>query len=161
MATPLIVHSADSKGRFHRLVLRLDPVSTVPLYEQLRAQLVVMIAVGHLEPGSRLPTIRHLANTAKLAPGTVARAYRELETDGAVEGQGRRGTFVVDEPPHSEPLSQRRERLAGTADRFAFDLRQFGVYADEAHQLLDQAFARVERSEFGHASVDVTPSRRP
>ncbi len=156
MATPLIVHSAEAKGRSHRLVLRLDPLSTVPLYEQLRAQFAVMIAVGHLEPGSRLPTIRHLAGKANLAPGTVARAYRELEVDGAAEGRGRRGTFVVNEPPHSEPLSQRRERLAGTADQFAFDLRQLGVNADEAHQLLDQAFARVERSELERPTTPST-----
>ena len=39
-----------------------------------------------------------------MAPGTVARAYRELEADGTVITRGRAGTFVADEPPHSEPL---------------------------------------------------------
>ena len=82
-----------------------------------------------------------------MAPGTVARTYRELEVDGAVEGRGRRGTFVVDEPPHSEPLRQRRERLAGAADRFAFELRQLGVTGAEAHSLLDEALARSLKAE--------------
>lgn len=147
MAAPLIVDSTDPSGRNRRLVLRLDPAGGVPLYEQLRAQLSVMVAVGHLPPGSRLPTVRHLAAAAGMAPGTVARTYRELEADGAVEGRGRRGTFVVDEPPHSEPMRQRRERLAGAADRFAFELRQLGVAGDEARSLLDEALARSLRSE--------------
>ena len=37
--------------------------------------------------------------------------YRELEADGTVITRGRAGTFVADEPPHSEPLRERRERL--------------------------------------------------
>ncbi|MEC9000771.1 MAG: GntR family transcriptional regulator [Actinomycetota bacterium] len=147
MSAPLIVDSTDPTGRTRRLVLRLDPDAGVPLYEQLRAQLSVMVAVGHLPPGSRLPTVRHLAAVAAMAPGTVARTYRELEVDGAVEGRGRRGTFVVDEPPHSEPLRQRRERLAGAADRFAFELRQLGVTGAEAHSLLDEALARSLKAE--------------
>ena len=147
MSAPLIVDSTDPTGRTRRLVLRLDPDAGVPLYEQLRAQLSVMVAVGHLPPGSRLPTVRHLAAVAAMAPGTVARTYRELEVDGAVEGRGRRGTFVVDEPPHSEPLRQRRERLAGAADRFAFELRQLGVTGAKAHSLLDEALARSLKAE--------------
>ena len=147
MAAPLIVDSVDSTGRTRRLVLRLDSETAVPLYEQVRAQVSVMVAVGHLAPGTRLPTIRDLAEAADLAPGTVARAYRELEADGAVEGRGRRGTFVVDEPPHSEPLRQRRERLIGAADRFAFKLRQLGVNGTEAHSLLDEALARGAAAE--------------
>tara|TARA_B100000953_G_scaffold273432_1_gene245500 strand:- start:78 stop:536 length:459 start_codon:yes stop_codon:yes gene_type:complete len=149
MPTPSIAEFTDASGRRRRLVVRLDPTASVPLYEQLRAQLSVMVAVGHLEPGCRLPTVRHLADTVDLAPGTVARAYREMERDGALVGQGRRGTFVSDEPPHSEPLRQRRERLAGAADRFAFELRQLGVDADESHRLLDEAIAQTAANEMG------------
>jgi DNA-binding transcriptional regulator YhcF (GntR family) len=131
------------------MVVRLDPTAAVPLYEQLRAQVSVMVAVGQLEPGCRLPTVRHLAATLGLAPGTVARAYGELERDGTLVGQGRRGTFVSAEPPHSEPLRQRRERLAAAADRFAFELGQLGVDADESHRLLDEALTRTSADEAG------------
>ncbi len=146
-AGPAIVESVDPTGRRRRLVIRLGEDGVVPLYEQLRAQLSVMVAVGHLTAGSRLPTVRHMANALGLAPGTVARAYRELESDGALEGRGRRGTFVVDEPPHSEPLQQRRERLASAANRFAFELRQLGVDPETAHQFLDEALDRSAKEE--------------
>lgn len=45
--------------------------------------------------GTRLPTVRSLARTLGLAPGTVARAYRELEAAGVVETRGRAGTVVA------------------------------------------------------------------
>ena len=149
MPTPSIAEFTDALGRRRRMVVRLDPTAAVPLYEQLRAQVSVMVAVGQLEPGCRLPTVRHLAATLGLAPGTVARAYGELERDGTLIGQGRRGTFVSAEPPHSEPLRQRRERLAGAANRFAFELRQLGVDADESHRLLDEALTRTAADEAG------------
>jgi DNA-binding transcriptional regulator YhcF (GntR family) len=127
-----------------RLTIRLEGDTAIPVFEQLRAQLSVMVAVGRLLPGDRLPTVRALAEQLRLAPGTVARAYRELEHDGIVEGRGRRGTFVVDEPPHSEPLEERRERIATSADRFVFEVRQLGADADGALAAIDAAWERAD-----------------
>jgi len=130
-SAPIVIYR-DHRGFERRLIIRLETGTNIPAFEQLRAQLSVMAAVGRLEPKSKLPTVRELAAALDLAPGTVARAYRELENDGIVEGRGRRGTFVVDEPPHSEPLQERRERVATAADRFIFELRMLGVGLDDA-----------------------------
>ena len=71
----------------------------------------------------RLDPRRHTRRRAsaadlELAPGTVARAYRELETADLVESRGRRGTRVVDTPP--APIADERDaRLAQAADEFA------------------------------------------
>lgn len=129
------------------MVLRLDAASHIPPYEQLRAQLAVMVAAGHLEPGTRLPTVRDLAQELALAPGTVARTYRELERDGVVVGRGRRGTFVSDEPPDSEPLLERRRRLEDAALTFAFAVRQLGVATDAALDAVRDALTDLRDSE--------------
>ena len=134
-----LVSYVDQLGIERRLTIRLEDDTAIPRFEQLRAQLSVMVAVGRLEPGSRLPTVRLLAEQLRLAPGTVARTYRELEHDGIVEGRGRLGTFVVDEPPHSEPLRERRERITAAAERYVFEVRQLG--ADD-----DAAIAAVHRA---------------
>lgn len=73
----------------------LDPTAPEPPYEQLRSQLASRAASGDLPAGSRLPTVRALAAELHLAVNTVARAYRELEADGVVTTEGRRGTFVA------------------------------------------------------------------
>ena len=147
MRSPAIVHFTDQTGRERRLVLRLDADAVIPRFEQVRAQISVMVAVGRLAPGCRLPTVRDLAGQLGLAPGTVARTYRELEHDGVVEGRGRRGTFVVDEPPHSEPLEERRERIESAARRYAFDLRQLGADREDAHSAIDRAITALAASE--------------
>ena len=137
------VEYTDRGGLPRRMVIRLDRGSSVPPFEQLRAQLSVKVAVGRLEPGSRLPTVRELAGQLDLAPGTVARAYRELEHEGTVTARGRAGTFVADEPPHSEPLRERRERVVALADRFVFDLHQLGLDTDAMTDALTDALSRL------------------
>jgi DNA-binding transcriptional regulator YhcF (GntR family) len=69
--------------------------SATPPYEQIRAQITSLIAVGALAPGTRLPTVRSLAADLGIAAGTVARAYRELEQSGQIETRRRNGTVVA------------------------------------------------------------------
>jgi DNA-binding transcriptional regulator YhcF (GntR family) len=75
--------------------VEVDPASGVAPYEQLRARVVADVEAGVLRAGDRLPTVRGLAGELGVAPGTVARAYRELEQAGVVETRGRGGTFVM------------------------------------------------------------------
>lgn len=142
-AVPRVVNFRDARGRARRMILRLDTRSHIPPYEQLRAQLAVMVAVGHLEPGTRLPTVREMASVLDLASGTVARAFRELQHDGVLHGRGRNGTFVADEPPGSEPLLERRRRLDDAASTFAFAVQQLGIGQDAAVSAVEAAFARL------------------
>jgi DNA-binding transcriptional regulator YhcF (GntR family) len=73
----------------------LDPASPTPPYEQLRAGIAERVRDGRLPAGTKLPTVRRLAEELDLAPNTVARAYRELEIAGLVHTAGRRGTVVA------------------------------------------------------------------
>ncbi|WP_435201230.1 GntR family transcriptional regulator [Janibacter sp. GS2] len=80
--------------------LRIDARSATSPYEQLRHQIEGLIGSGGLAAGDRLPTVRQLAADLGVAPGTVARAYRELEQRGLLEGRGRAGSFVADDDAH-------------------------------------------------------------
>ena len=63
-----------------------------PIYQQIVEQIRFRIISGQLRGGNELPTIRGLAETLRVNPNTVARAYRELEHESADrEASGRRG----------------------------------------------------------------------
>lgn len=81
--------------------ITLDLGSATPQYEQIRQQIAALVATGALREGDRLPTVRTLAADLGVAPGTVARAYRELEAGGVVATRRRVGTVVV--APSREP----------------------------------------------------------
>lgn len=74
--------------------LLLDLASDVPLYQQIRDQIVVAIADGRLSDGSALPTTRQLALDFGVNFHTVNKAYDLLRSEGFVTLTRRQGTFV-------------------------------------------------------------------
>ncbi|WEG10163.1 GntR family transcriptional regulator [Microbacterium horticulturae] len=110
-------------------MITVDPSSPTPPFEQLRAQFVDAVASGELVAGERLPTVRRLADDLGVAPGTVARAYRELEAAGVIETRGRAGSFVTLD---RDPIRQQAQRAAAA---FVEQIRSLGLDADEALQI--------------------------
>lgn len=121
-------------------LLRVDLSRPVPPYEQLREQVAGLIAAGQLRPGSRLPAVRQLAGDLGLAPGTVARAYTELESAGLISTRQRGGTFVAALGPAD---SARQRALAAAADSFLTSVRELGLGDEAAETALRQATARL------------------
>lgn len=72
----------------------VDELSSVPPFEQIRSQIAAQIRSGELRDGHRLPAIRQLAGDLRVAPGTVARAYSELEAAGLISTSRTAGSRV-------------------------------------------------------------------
>ena len=117
-------------------VITLNPSSAVPPYEQVRSQLEVLVLSGQLAEGSVLPTIRQLAHDLGIAPGTVQRAYRELESAGLGESRRRGGTVVREMPVRRTTRSQREVRLAAAARDLVAAARALGADLDEVEAAL-------------------------
>lgn len=117
--------------------MSIDRSSSRAPFSQVISQIAAAVGAGDLEVGARLPPVRDLASQLGVAPGTVARAYRELEISGLVDTRGRHGTFVSD--PEMERTVHRR-RLADLAATYVRTATQFGIRPSEAIDLVDQAF---------------------
>ena len=115
--------------------LQIDATSSVPPFEQLRTAVARQVAEGVLPAGTRLPTVRQLATELGLAANTVARAYKELEADGVVETQGRRGTFV-----RSSAVSTPPGEVDRAAGALAAAARRHGLTLAEAQRLVERAW---------------------
>ncbi len=111
-----------------------DPSLPEPPFEQLRVQLASRVASGDLPAGTKLPTVRALAAALGLAVNTVARVYRELETDGVVVTEGRRGTFVASAAAPAD-ASRAAEQYVATA-------RRHGLTLAEAQRLVERTWGR-------------------
>lgn len=95
--------------------LRLED-NGVPIYVQLREQVLRAIGSGVLKPGEQLPTMRQVAVELRVDLNTVRHAYDELEQTGAIVIQRARGTFVAERPPPLDPVRQAR-RTEGVAQQ--------------------------------------------
>lgn len=84
--------------------LRLED-NGVPVYVQIRDQMLQAIGAGTLRPGEQMPTMRQVAVMLQVDLNTVRHAYSDLERTGAIVILRARGTFVAEHPP---PVDEQR-----------------------------------------------------
>ena len=117
--------------------------SGVPIYVQLRQQILHAIGDGTLRPGARLPTMREVAVALKIDLNTVQRAYATLEREGLLTTLRGRGTFVAEAPPPIDP-ALRAATVEGLAQRTIARAHSLGVDPHEvARMMLAQADTRT------------------
>ena len=94
----------------------------VPIYVQLREQLLQAMGAGVLKPGDQMPTMRQVAVALRVDLNTVRRAYDELERMGALTLERGRGSFVAEPAAtlqgrdhHAEADNLARQALAQAA----------------------------------------------
>jgi GntR family transcriptional regulator len=93
--------------------------SGVPIYVQIRDQILAAIASGALKPGERMPTMREVAVALKIDLNTVRHAYESAQETGAVELLRARGTYVAEHPP--KIADDRLEKLAQNTAIIAYN----------------------------------------
>lgn len=117
----------------------VDTQSAVPVYEQIREQVTVLVTTGALREGDRLPAARALAADLGLAVGTVQRAYRELELAGTVASRRRTGTVVT-------AGVDVEEDVRWAAEGFVERALSSGLSPDQALDVVRAALVSVGRS---------------
>ena len=89
----------------------LDPRSRQPIYEQLKEQIVRYISLNVLQPGDRMPSVRMLARDLGINPNTVVKTYQELEEEGILVTEPKRGFFVSGREVHKVLKLQLQEAV--------------------------------------------------
>jgi len=111
-------------------LFHLDDASGVPVYLQLKEQVLHAISRGQLTPGDQLPTVREVAVDLEINPNTVNRAYADLEREGVLTSRRGRGTFISDRARPAD-LSAQRTRIRDIARRALGEARAFGFNGAE------------------------------
>jgi GntR family transcriptional regulator len=97
----------------HVLALLRIENTGVPIYVQLRDQLLRILSIGLLRPGDQMPTMRQVAVTLRVDLNTVRHAYDALERMGAVTLERGRGSFVAEQAGRTGPdLHEQTDALA-------------------------------------------------
>ena len=107
---------------------------TRPIWVQLVEEFRRCIVTGRWPSGSRVPSVRELAQRAGVNPNTVQRTLAELERDGLCRSERAVGRFVTDD---AERVSRLRcDLAAGAADEFTTRVKGFGLTEAEAVALI-------------------------
>ncbi|MBD5656739.1 MAG: GntR family transcriptional regulator [Candidatus Eremiobacteraeota bacterium] len=100
------------------------------------------MALGTLEPGEQLPTVKALALDLTLNPNTVARAYRELERDAIIETSPGRGSFVRKNGTASEARRGVEDVAEIAIAEAVREARSMGVAREQVRTLFERALQR-------------------
>ena len=83
----------------------------IPIYQQIRNQIVLGISDGRLAPGEQLPTVRALAEEIGINSMTVSKAYTLLKQEGYIYTDRRSGARVRQEFETNKELSEKSREL--------------------------------------------------
>jgi GntR family transcriptional regulator len=126
------------------MFLRVETSSGVPITRQIADQIRSYSVSGVLAPGDRLPSVRQLAKELAVNQNTILHVYERLTAEGLLERRQGDGTYVSQNLLPGRAKAQ-RELLARDLDRLAHRAADLGIEAEDIHEQLDAAFARVER----------------
>ncbi|MEO7999129.1 MAG: Clp protease N-terminal domain-containing protein, partial [Gemmatimonadaceae bacterium] len=119
--------------------VELSEASDASITDQIVIQIAEAIAIGGLQPGDRLATVRSLADSLDIAPGTVARAYGELERRGVVVTDGARGTTVAQRLTQLAPEASRMLSMVALFRPVAVEAFHLGATTAEVRAAIEQA----------------------
>ena len=77
------------------MVIAIDEFSSIPIYMQIRDQIVMGISDGRLREGDQLPTVRGLALEIGINTMTISKAYQILKQEGYIVTDRRSGARVA------------------------------------------------------------------
>lgn len=120
----------------------IDPMSRVPIYEQLIAQVERFVLAGALKAGDAMPSVRALSAQLSVNPNTIQKAYGEMCQRGLLCAVPGKGCFVA--PTAEETLKNRaKEQL----EQFQEQVRRWkaaGLTKDELYTVIDTVFEEQE-----------------
>jgi GntR family transcriptional regulator len=119
------------------MFFEINPTNGVAIFEQIARQVKYAVANGALRAGDLIPSVRELATKLAVNPNTVARAYRDLQSDGFLEplrGEGLRVTKQAIERSrkHRTKLLHERIRLV------VVEAKQSGITEEEFYALVNE-----------------------
>ena len=119
------------------MIIRIDEYSDVPIYMQIRNQIVMGISSGELKPGEQLPTVRALALEIGINTMTVSKTYQLLKQEGYIMTDRKNGARVRENITQSRVISEENKT---ELRRIVSEARLSGVGKDVLKKLIDEFY---------------------
>ena len=127
--------------------IHISPKDGIPIYRQIIQQIKYLVASGRLEPGDELLPIRSLAKQLIINPNTVARAYRDLETQGVTESKQVAGTVIRQNGLSPLARTEKISLLTERTDALVSEAKQLGIEPDTLIDIIRNRYNAMNSSE--------------
>ncbi len=121
------------------MIIKINELSDVPIYMQIRNQIVMGISSGELAAGEQLPTVRALALEMGINTMTVSKAYQLLKTEGYIMTDRKNGARVRMEIQKQASIPEANK---AELKRIVSEARISGVKKTEIMALVDEYYGK-------------------
>lgn len=119
------------------MIMKLDFAGSVPIYQQIRDQIVQAVADGGFLDGDRLPAIRALADEVGINTITVNKAYQLLKQEGYIITDRRNGAKVQCSGGRKQAVERKVEK---ELELLAAEAKIAGISGEEFAKLCRKAY---------------------
>ena len=127
------------------MILKIDFDSDIPIYVQIKNQVVEGIARGELEEGEELPSVRGLADDIGVNMHTVNKAYSLLKDDGYIKIDRRKGAFVSLSLKSSN--EEFKENLNYQLEYYMAECFNRGISKEDIKSYIDAIFSGFKKED--------------
>lgn len=110
--------------------------SSIPIYEQIKKQIIDQIINDELKEDELLPSIRNLAQDIKISVMTIKKAYDQLEEEGYIIVKHGKGTFVAPKNTFLAKEQAQREIEKHISEIVELALK-FNISKNDIQELID------------------------
>ncbi len=108
-----------------------------PIYSQLVDLIKIGIVSSEWQPGSKLPSVRDLAEEAGVNPNTMQRALSDLERDGLVYSKRTSGRYITED---NDMIDSVRKTIAEeNINSFLDSMKKLGFTPEETLEVFKKA----------------------
>ena len=118
-------------------MFEIDSRSRIPIYEQIKNQMITCIRIGIYKADEQLPSIRSVSLQTGINVNTVKRAFADLEDEGIIYTLVGRGSFVSADAADNTSIARKALRDIEPDLR---SLKSKGVTKDSILELIDEIF---------------------
>ena len=127
-------------------MLKIDPRSSTPIYEQIELGVKELILKGALKPNDKLPSVRELSAILTTNPNTISKAYGELEREGIIETLRGKGTFVTDNFKRKVD-AKKMEYIQGELKKIILEANYGGISKEDFLNIVLNIFSELGVNE--------------
>jgi len=127
------------------MILKIDFDSEIPIYLQIKNQIILGIANKELKEGDELPSVRGLAEDIGVNMHTVNKSYALLKDDGYIKIDRRRGAVIALEFDYSNKVFN--NKLDEDMEIYIAECINRGISLENLKNKIEKIFKEYRREE--------------
>lgn len=123
-------------------MLELNFKSGAPICDQIVNGFIRMKALGLVESGEQMPSVRQLAVELSVNPNTIQKAYQMLESNGIIYSVKGKGSFISSDAAADIAVIKSAKK---DFRRAAVSAKELGLKRDELIEIIDEVCTEEDR----------------